>query len=275
MRRMIGSHIVPDTRALLLRLAIFSLFFIMCLPPVAEAQEELDADSAGALVESLYERGSFLSAELEARRLLERSDLSDSLRVAGEQYLAFSLVAQGKNSSAREHFITILLIDSTYSLDPVLTSPKIMSVFNQAYDRYLVMRSDQNTPQVMPPPVESAGVTFRTLIFPGWEQIHQGKKTKGYIIAGAGAASLGSFVMFDLLRRSARDDYLSATTPESASSKYQVYNRYYKAQVYSGIVFVAVYFYSQFDAFFDLPPRLDSDITASPDGVQFRTSYSF
>lgn len=241
----------------------------------ARAQDDPAPDSAAALVQSLYEGGSYLSAELEARRLLERDGLSDSIRILGEQYLSFALVAQGKNSSAREHFITILLIDSSYTLDPVLTSPKIISVFNQAYDRYLVMRSEENPPPTELPVVASGGITFRTLIFPGWEQIHQGRPTKGYILVGAGAASLGSFVVFDFLRRSAREDYLAAGTPERAASKYEVYNRYYKAQFYSGIAFVVVYFYSQFDAFFDLPPRLDTGVSAGPNGLQLQTRYSF
>ena len=126
------------------------------------AQPAVRADSLVALVRGLYEQGSYLSSEVEARRLLDNRSLPDSLKVRAEQYLAFSLVAQAKNAGAVDHFVTILRIDSTFTLDPILTSPKILSVFSEAHRQYgnlkLSERSSLQHVQRMP----DHNVTFRT-----------------------------------------------------------------------------------------------------------------
>ena len=98
--------------------------------------------------------------------------------------------------------------------------------------------------------------------------MYQGRPVKGYSLVGAGVLSLGAFVFLDRERRSAQDEYLSASTPELAASKYTRYNNYHKAEYYSLAAFVAIYIYSQFDAFFDLPPHLDPALSQSGSNVQ-------
>ena len=230
----------------------------------------VEPDSLLAVVRSLYESGSFVSAELEARRLLDEPGITDSLAIAAEEYVAFSLIAQGKNAPATEYFVSILRRDSSYALDPLMTSPKIISVFSEARGRYARERSAVVTPVVTPPPPVPPGPSFRLIVFPGWDQLHQDRTTKGTILLSAGAISLGSLVTFDILRRSAREDYLAASTPAEAAARYRDYDRYYKAEYYSAAAFAVVYLYSAFDAFFDLPPRIDA--AASPDGPGMQLS---
>jgi len=243
--------------------------------PFARAQEGAGADSLLATVQALYESGAFVSAELEARRLLDQEGVSDSVRILAEQYVAFSLIAQGKNAQAEEYFIAILKADSTYSLDPLLTSPKIMTVFEQGRRRFSQERSQISPPVLTPLESPQAGPSFRLLLFPGWDQLHQGRSTKGTVLLSAGALTLGSLVTFDVLRRSAREEYLSATSPEEASARYEDYDKYYKAEYYSAAAFVAVYLYSAFDAFFDLPPRLEAARTGDASGVQLTLAVPF
>jgi hypothetical protein len=231
------------------------------------AQSAVRVDSVVALVQGLYEQGSYLSSEVEARRLLENRSLPDSMRVRAEQYLAFSLVAQAKNAVAIDHFVTVLRIDSTFALDPILTSPKILSVFSEAHKQYATMKLfERSVAQRAQLPDHS--VSFRTVLFPGWEQAYQGRTVKGYTLLGAGMLSLGATIYFDRERRSSRDEYLAANTPELAASTYTRYNRNYKAEYYSLAAFLAVYVYSQFDAFFDLPPHLDPAVSPSNSNMQ-------
>jgi tetratricopeptide (TPR) repeat protein len=224
------------------------------------AQTQVNPDSTVALIRSLYNEGKYPGAEFEARRLLEWSSLSDSVRIVLEQYLAFALVAQGEPQSAVEHFTAILLLDPYYELDLVLTSPKIITVFNDAKLKY-ISRKSQSPPRriTSDPPLELSRPTWRTIVFPGWEQLYHGRTTAGIIYGGAGAAAAVSLVFCDIQRRSKRDEYLAAATSSLARTRYSDYNNYYKAEVYSAIALAAVYLASQLDVLLTPPQVLVQD----------------
>jgi hypothetical protein len=232
------------------------------------AQSSVRIDSLLTLVRDLYEQGSYLSSEVEARRILDNRSLPDTSRVRAEQYLAFSLVAQAKNAGAVEHFVTILKMDSTFSLDPILTSPKILSVFAEARRQFGSLHISDSPRLKSPQGATGYAVTFRTVLFPGWEQAYQGRTIKGYTLIGAGILSLGATLYCDRERRSAEDEYLAANTPDLAASKYTRYNNFHKAEYYSLGAFLAIYVYSQLDAFLDLPPHLDPSISQTGSSVQ-------
>ena len=248
--------------------SVLMCFLSLLVAETLRAQPAARTDSLLTLVRELYEQGSYLSSEVEARRLLDNRSLPDSLRVRAEQYLAFSLVAQAKNAGAVDHLVMILRIDSTFSLDPILTSPKILSVFGEARKQYWNLKLSEHSQLQREKRVSDHGVTFRTILFPGWEQAYQGRTAKGYTLLGAGVLSLGATLFCDRERRSAQEEYLAATTPELASSRYTRYNDYHKAEYYSLAAFLAIYVYSQFDAFFDLPPHLDPSVSQSSSSVQ-------
>jgi hypothetical protein len=231
----------------------------------AYSQSPAEADTALVQVKSSYDNGSFISAELQSRRMLEEK-IPDSLRVQFEKYVAFSLVAQGKNDAAVEHFKNALGLDSSLTLDPVLTSPKILGVFEMAKSQFAAerekrqfMETSDNSTKRKSFPHEGEGPTFRALLFPGWEQSFQGRTKKGYLLLGAGGVAALSTITFDLLRRDARTSYLNASTPELASSSYKTYDRYYKSEFYSAAAFIVIYAYSAIDAFVDLPPYFSLD----------------
>ncbi len=224
------------------------------LSSVASAQISTRTDSSISEIKNLFDNGSYISAELQARRVLEDRTVSDSARVQLEKYLGFALVAQGRNEAATEHFIKALRLDSSLTLDPVLTSPKILSVFESAKQEFRAHAENSRlTGQVKL--LQSKETTFRALIFPGWDQLHQGRRTKGYLLLGIGAAAAVSAIASDVLRRSARTNYLEANTPALAQSRYDTYNLYTKTEFYSISAFVIVYLYSEFDSFLDLPPH--------------------
>ena len=253
------------------------LWVLLCVMYVGRSPGQQQVDSTLGIIQSLYEQGSYLSAEVESRRLLDNRSLQPSSRIAAEQYLAFCLVAQNNNLAAADHFLEILALDSTYTLDPILTSPKILAVFDQAKRRQGEIKQSGEKPRLEPAgsAVNPSSVSFRTLIFPGWEQLHQGRTTKGYVLLGAGILSLGSTMYFDVKRRDARSQYLGADSPGSASSRYDLYFKYHKAEYYAAATFVLLYLYSQFDAFFDLPPTSSPITLHISSGPQITARFSF
>ncbi len=250
------------------RLLLFFVSIALLFAPRAFSQTTIVTDTTLAGIESLYDNGSYISAELQARRMLEQRSLSDSVRIQLEKYVAFSLVAQGQNEEAVDHFRNALAVDSGFTLDPVLTSPKILVVFESARNQFEAERAKEtaavpvNSPSVVsdhPRP----GPTFRAILFPGWEQSFEGESVKGHLLLGAGAATALSTIAFYFLQRNARSNYLSASTPDLASSRYKTYNSLHKAEFYSISAFVLVYVYSGIDAFVNLPPNFDADFSAS------------
>jgi hypothetical protein len=211
-------------------------------------------DSTLRAVESLYTSGSYSLAELEARRLLENTLLGDSVSTVAEQWVAFALVAQGQPAAAREHFTRILRRQPSFELDPILTSPKILVVFNEtkaAFRAAQATAGEGGAPPGMGPP---RGITYRTILFPGWEQLYHRRTTAGTLFLGAGISTLGAGITLELVRRSARESYLAATYPDEITSKYQTYNRAYKAEIWAFAAFAAVYLASEIDVFLNDPP---------------------
>ncbi len=248
------------------RTAIRLLFSSLLFSTAAFPQSRGQIDSLLSATESLFDSGSYISAELQSRRMLEDRSLPDSARVQFEKYVAFSLVAQEKKESAIDHFVDALEIDSTFTLDQVLTSPKILSVFEAARAEFNseVRKKQAAAAQELLsrrgfPNQAAAGPTYRALLFPGWEQIYEGKRVKGYVLLGAGGIAALSTIALDFLRRDARTKYLDASTPELAESRYSTYNLYYKSEFYSGSAFILIYIYSGLDAFLNLPPYFRFD----------------
>lgn len=236
-----------------LRMFVLTAALACCSSLSPPAQAGTPDDSTVTAIRAMYENGAYLAAEVEARRYLEQQTPADSLRITGEQYLAFALVAQGKSKAAVRHFTAILEIDSTFELDPVYTSPKILASFNEA--RQLKLQSHRIDSH-LPPPVQASpasGVSWRSIVFPGWEQVYQGRESKGYALIAAGVVAAGSAVVFEIERSYARSEYIAASTPGQASARYDRYNRANKAETYSLIAFAAIYLCAEIDAFLNLP----------------------
>ena len=221
-------------------------FFILFLPKLLVAQSN-SVDSTIRAIELSFESGAYISAELDARRVLEVPGIIDSTRVLAEKWIAFSLIAQGKSSLAKDHFAVLLRLNPQFELDPVLTSPKILAVFNETKTYLLASLKSRDTNSVGQ--LQTGAISFRTVVFPGWEQFHTNRSGPGYFFLGGGIATLGAGIVFEVLRSSARSEYLSATTSAAIDSKYSRYNRYYKAEIIAFSAFAAVYIASEIDIF--------------------------
>jgi hypothetical protein len=224
---------------------LFILVFFLSESAVAQSNI---VDSTFRAIELSFEAGSYINAELEARRVLELPGVIDSTRVLAEKWIAFSLIAQGKPLLAKDHFAALLRINPQFELDPVLTSPKILAVFNETKTYQMVSLKSRDTSAVHRPR-QAPAISYRTVIFPGWEQLHTNRSTSGYLFLGGGIGTLGAGIVFEVLRSSARTEYLSATTSAAIESKYSRHNKYYKAEIFAFSAFAVVYIASEIDVF--------------------------
>lgn len=224
-------------------------------------------DSTLFVIESNYRQGQYIPAELEARRLFEQKGISDSVKTELHKWIAFSLIAQGKTVSAKERFMSILMMNNSFELDPILTSPKILTVFNEARISFHSKRKSEtvdSTSAALPPPVFiESSPTYRTMLFPGLEQLHQGRSEYGYLFFGAGVLTLTSGIISEVYRSKFREDYLNAKLPGDIANNYDKYNSYMKAEIYSFGAFAAVYLLSQIDIFSQSGISLQSGISSN------------
>lgn len=245
------------------KIIVFLMFFFSS---AAMAQTTASVDSTLRVLNRLYERGDYSGTELGARRALESFELSDSLRIEVEKLLAFALVAQGNTKGALEHFEQILSIDKEYTLDPVFTSPKILSVFQKAQEQFAeTLKKKEQLPALAFPQREEPTVSYRVLLFPGLEQLHQKRKTAGYVLLGTGFTTLGIAIYTSIERANYRKQYLDAKDVAGAQALYAKYNRYHKARAYAAYAFLCIYLYSEIDAFLFLPTSRDVAFRVSLD----------
>jgi hypothetical protein len=256
---------------------VLIVFILFAVSAYGACAQEDSTHSTLQAIETLYNTGSYITAELEARHLLEHSALNDSVRVAVHKYIAFSLIAQGKSELAKEHFMSMLKLVPNYDLDPVYTSPKILVVFKETQQLFLSSKKPQKDTVRNPVLIENPAITYRTILFPGWEQLHQDRTTAGTIFLGAGITTLGAGIAFEFLRSSARQNYLSETHSSEFDEKYDIYNRYYKAEIISFVAFAVVYVASEIDVFQaqrDLPLSFESNLS-KPRGTTLTVAIRF
>lgn len=226
-----------------------SIFLTGAVLVFVSAQNAVPRDSTLDAIDSLYTSGYYLDAELEARRFSEKPGITDSMKTQIDKWIAFSLIAQEKTTLARERFLSIFSRDPSFELDPVLTSPKILSVFNDAKSEF---RSQKKSNIAVPGVMyrdHNEQISFRAIVFPGWEQLHQGRETEGYVFVSAGSIALAGGIAFEFLRSDARKRYLNATVSADIKSKYDTYNTMRKAEIYSFVSFAAIYIASEMDIF--------------------------
>jgi len=221
--------------------------FLIFAASVPVFSQPINIDSTFHAIESMFESGAYMNVEVEARRCAEQPMISDSIRCLAEKWIAFSLVAQGNPAMALDHFNVILTLNPQFELDPVLTSPKILAVFDEARSRMNEHKKLSSDTAVVLHPNRVPEVSFRTIVFPGWEQIYENRTTPGYLLLGGGIVTLGGGIACEIFRSSARSEYLSATTLSAIQSKYSTYNNYYKAGQYAFGAFALIYIASEID----------------------------
>jgi TM2 domain-containing membrane protein YozV len=93
-------------------------------------------------------------------------------------------------------------------------------------------------------------VIIRSLIFPGWGQLYNNNKLKGWILTSLGAITISSAVYFIIDSNNKQKKYLNDVNLSTIQNNYNEYNTSYKLKNISIISFIAVWVYSQIDILF-------------------------
>ncbi|MCL5031569.1 MAG: hypothetical protein M1480_21400 [Bacteroidetes bacterium] len=201
----------------------------------------------------------------DANELLENKvKINDKDLIEIYRIKAIAQYSLQNEKGAKESFFNILKIDTTFTLDPSTTSPKIIAFFDQVKNDYLqVFESEKQivktkTDTVYIPKIvhseqstsELKQAAIRSVILPGWGHLYMGDNLKGTILTSLSLITLGSSIYFIIDSNKKERLYLDALDPSLIQQRYNDYNKSYKLKNISLVSFAAVWLYSQIDLLF-------------------------
>jgi len=207
-------------------------------------------------------------------QLLVKGNLTDSLLIEVNIMRAVSFYASGNLDKTNKSFENILLIKRNYSPDPLIISPKLVSLFEDVKAMFyknnpkLIVLKDstkitQNIKNMDPNTTRIA--TLRNIIVPGLGQLYMGKKTNGWIFTISSSFALAGMVYFIFDSKTKENDYLTETNQLLIQQKYDKYNKSYKIRNIMIFSYAIIWIYSQLDLllFNDNQPLTESTLISN------------
>lgn len=169
------------------------------------------------------------------------------------------------DSEARLSFIEILKIDTSYTLDPSYTSPKIITFFSDVKNEYLASIEGKEKEIVITKyDTVYVPVTYRDTIseynlkqalirsvfIPGTGHLYLQSNLKSWLLTFLSAASIGSGIYFIIDANEKEKIYLQERNANEVGEKYNDYNFSYRMRNLAFISFAALWIYSQLDLLF-------------------------
>lgn len=155
-----------------------------------------------------------------------------------------------KPADARTHFVSALQLQPDIRPDAATVSPKIVEFFDDLIDQSAEPADRADEPEVRYVTLvdDRPGAALRSMLLPGWGQLHKGDRTKGIVLGSAWIAAAGATVFMHASRARARDAYLDETDPDLVTEKYDVFNRRHRARNALAISAAAIWLASYVDA---------------------------
>jgi hypothetical protein len=211
------------------------------------------ADSLFEMAQTRYDDGDFDGAELAALRGLRlAADLDELGKLKFHLLLGFVYVARDQKENALQEFNHVLVANPAYDLDPVQTSPKIMEVFRQARNDYLLKVASEPAVYRMPQSDVRLAASWRSLALPGWGQFYKKQDTKGSAFAAAQIVSVAALIFMQTETNRRHDDYLSKKVygDPNIENAYNEYRHAYQVRNVVGYVTLGIYFINYLDALY-------------------------
>jgi len=173
------------------------------------------------------------------------------------KFAAFIAFQNNNRALASNHFWNLLSIDPTFTLDPVTTPPKILTLFQKTKIDYLEEMQTRLSALQQQQEALSPSMAF---LAPGLEQWQRGYKTKGALFSSSAAAALGGLVYSYFDSRQKKDAYTRETDPANIAGFYDSYNAAYKRQFLFAYALAGIWAASQIDLSLWSPVKLSAAV---------------
>ena len=186
-------------------------------------------------------------------RQLKRTD-----QVEAYKYLAFSYVAFGDRTKAKEQFRKALVLDPELELDPATVSPKIIKVFEETKAEMAVAppaEPSEPTPVTYKEERRGFDATIRSCCVGGWGQMYRGEKSKGTKMMIAWGVTLGSTLVSWIVTENRHEEYevLRSQNAADYDAAYDKYKLWYNIAAANTVIFIGVHAYNLYDIIFHKP----------------------
>ncbi|MGK9476821.1 hypothetical protein [Melioribacter sp. OK-6-Me] len=195
--------------------------------------------------------------ELSDSLLKNKNNLQDSLLIDIYLMRAVSFYSIAREDSAARNFEAILKINPAYSPDPLIISPKLISLFDQVKLNFTPPKIEQSDTTVTNYQNEIKDVKptqnlmqLKNMILPGWGYLSNGFSTKGIILSSASLLNLAGMIYFIYETNQKEKSYLNETNKNLIPARYDEYNNAYKVRNALIISYAALWIYSQIDLLF-------------------------
>lgn len=197
---------------------------------------------------------------IEDKSQFTRLQLIEIYRMKGISH--FSMLDEDK---ARLSFIEILKIDTSYTLSPSNTSPKIISFFNKVKNEYLIsVEGKEEKITVVKHDTVYVPVTVRdtlaahrlrqallpSFFIPGTGHLVLESSLKSWTLTTLSVASIATGIFYIIDTNKKEKEYLQETDLNEVSEKYNKYNFSYRMRNLAVISYVALWLYCQLDILF-------------------------
>lgn len=210
-------------------------------------------DSLQRAAQTALDEGRFEEAELTALRGLRQAETVDDLaEVPFRVVLATIYVAREQSEIAYAEFRRILVIHPAFEMDPVLTSPKIIEVFQSAKRDYMDQVLSQPEAYRLPEANAKVAASWRSAVLPGWGQAYKQQKAKAAVFSVLQVITLGAFVAYIFETDARKDEYLAIGDYGSPliEERYNDYRSAYRTRNLLGYLTLGVYLANYYDALY-------------------------
>jgi tetratricopeptide (TPR) repeat protein len=222
--------------------------------------QSVTADSLESMLnraKTFYYNGEYEYAirELE-NAMVYLEQLKQTDQVEAYKYLAFSYVAFGNQTKAKEQFKKALQLNPDLELDPATVSPKIIKVFEEA-------KAEMATapPEEPPEPIyvekgepSNFDAVIRSCCVGGWGQMYRGETSKGRKMMIAWGVTGGAALVSLIIMENRRDEYENLQAQgDPYEDAYNKYRLWYNVAVVNTVIFLGVHAYNLYDVIFRKP----------------------
>jgi hypothetical protein len=240
------------------------LFITLCLFTVINVFPQENKEIIQELTQKFrdFEYKEFIET---ADSILKKEKFSNPSLIEIYRMKAISHYALLDDSEARLSFIEILRIDTSYTLDPSNTSPKIITFFRDVKNEYLAsIRGKEEKVLVTKYDTVFVSVMYRdsvaennfkqafirSVFIPGAGHLYLQSNIKSWVLTFLSLASIGTGVYFIFDANEKERIYLQERDINEVVEKYNDYNFSYRMRNLAFISFAALWLYSQIDLLF-------------------------
>ncbi|MEM8484904.1 MAG: hypothetical protein AAF564_05115 [Bacteroidota bacterium] len=222
-------------------------FVVNCM--AQQSNEAVIRDIKGA-----YESLDFSVAEARIEAALEGFDRFTPAEL-GEIYTVYALILFTRNDQAgtRKQLALALQVNPALQLSPQDTPPQVIDILDELITlRNTASPAETELRYLVIEDVRPAAV-MRSMILPGWGQLHKNERTKGIALMSAWGVSAAGALLSHTRRQQAEEDYLAALTPADIEDRYSTFNQWHKTRNNLIVAAAGIWVFSYVDALLKRP----------------------